>query len=68
VPTIEALHAWCRAAGFSSVRTILGPPVGPPIETQSRRDKVGRKISGLPRRTQLSAPSANYRAVVHAIP
>lgn len=68
VPTIEALHSWCRAAGFSSVRTILGPPAGPPIEAESRRDRLGRRISGLPRRTKLSAPSANYRAVVHAIP
>jgi tRNA (mo5U34)-methyltransferase len=66
VPTIEALHSWCRAAGFSSVRTVLGPPDGPPIEAESRRDRIGRRISGLPRRTRLSAPSVNYRAVVHA--
>ncbi len=68
VPTIEALHAWCRAAGFSSVRTILGAPVGPPLSAESRRDRVGRRISGLPPRTSLSAPSGNYRAVVHAFP
>ena len=68
VPTIEALHSWCRAAGFSSVRTVVGPPAGPPIESESRRDRLGRRISGLPPRTTLSAPSANYRAVVHAFP
>ena len=68
VPTIGALHSWCRAAGFSSVRTIRGAPPGPPIETESRRDRLGRRISGLPRRTRLSAPTGNYRAVVHAFP
>jgi tRNA (mo5U34)-methyltransferase len=29
VPTLPALHALCRAAGFSEVRTIAGP-IGPP--------------------------------------
>jgi tRNA (mo5U34)-methyltransferase len=66
VPTIEALRALCLAAGFSSVRTILGPPEGPPLSAESRRDRVGRRISGLPRRTSISAPSTNYRALVHA--
>ena len=27
VPTIEALHAMCKGAGFTSVRTAVGPPV-----------------------------------------
>jgi tRNA (mo5U34)-methyltransferase len=66
VPTIEALHSWCRAAGFSTVKTILGPP-SPPLETESPRERLGRTISGTPRRPT-SAPSANYRAVVHAFP
>ncbi len=29
VPTIEALHNLCRAAGFSQVRTVVGPPPRP---------------------------------------
>jgi hypothetical protein len=29
VPTIEALHNLCRAAGFSTVRTVVGPPPPP---------------------------------------
>ena len=29
VPTIEALHNLCRAAGFAEVRTVVGPPPHP---------------------------------------
>ena len=29
VPTIDALHNLCRAAGFSQVDTIVGPPTAP---------------------------------------
>ena len=70
VPTIDALHNLCRAAGFSEVRTVVGP----------RRHRSARAAAGgarqrlarrhrrhLPRRPP-SAPSANYRAVVHAFP
>jgi tRNA (mo5U34)-methyltransferase len=64
VPTIEALHALCRAAGFSSVRTIKGPPVAKP-SVESQRTRLGRRIAGIPRPAD-SAPSAPYRAVVHA--
>ena len=66
VPTIEGLHALCRAAGFSSVHTIMGPPQAPPVAPESRRIRLGRRISGLPRSHNGSAPSMNYRAVVHA--
>ncbi len=67
VPTIEALHNLCRAAGFSEVRTVVGPPRGPdaarPLHCRSSSG------GGLPasRRPLPSAPTANYRAVVHAI-
>jgi tRNA (mo5U34)-methyltransferase len=67
VPTIEALHNLCRAAGFSEVRTVLGPPA-PPAGSEggpSLRQKVGSRVGGLPI-PPASAPSVNYRAVVHA--
>jgi tRNA (mo5U34)-methyltransferase len=67
VPTIEALHNLCRAAGFSSVRTVIGPP-SPPAGSEggpSLRQKVGARVGGLPI-PPASAPSLNYRAVVHA--
>jgi tRNA (mo5U34)-methyltransferase len=68
VPTIGALHSWCRAAGFSSVQTVLGPPARPPMASASPRERLGRRMAGLPPRTTSSAPSLNYRAVVHARP
>ncbi|HEX4176118.1 MAG TPA: DUF1698 domain-containing protein [Acidimicrobiales bacterium] len=67
VPTIEALHNLCRAAGFREVRTVIGPPP-PPAGTEggpSFRQKVGSRVGGLPIPPN-SAPSLNYRAVVHA--
>jgi tRNA (mo5U34)-methyltransferase len=64
VPTIEALHNLCRAAGFSSVHTVIGPPA-PPVGGPSLRQKVGSRVGGLPI-PPASAPSVNYRAVVHA--
>jgi hypothetical protein len=67
VPTIEALHNLCRAAGFSSVHTVIGPPP-PPAGSEhgpSLRQKVGSRVGGLPIPVA-SAPSLNYRAVVHA--
>jgi hypothetical protein len=65
VPTMEALHSLCLAAGFSSVRTLKGPPT-PQHSVESRRRRIGRRIAGLPRPIE-SAASAPYRAVVHAI-
>jgi tRNA (mo5U34)-methyltransferase len=65
VPTIAALHNMCRAAGFSEIRTVVGPPP-PPAETSPRlrvrlaRRIAGEKPPGPPPFTQ------NYRAVVHA--
>jgi tRNA (mo5U34)-methyltransferase len=66
-PTIEALHAMCRAAGFSTIHTVAGPPDGPSIELESRRERLSRRVGGLPRRDRLSAPTGNYRALVHAL-
>jgi tRNA (mo5U34)-methyltransferase len=69
VPTIAALHNLCRAAGFSEVRTVLGPPPPPggggADSGPSLRQKVGSRVGGLPI-PPVSAPSLNYRAVVHA--
>jgi tRNA (mo5U34)-methyltransferase len=65
VPTIEALHNLCRAAGFSKVRTIVGPPTPAPEPPPTPRQKVGRRLASIP--TPLpSAPTQNYRAVVYA--
>jgi tRNA (mo5U34)-methyltransferase len=66
VPTIVGLHDLCRAAGFSSVRTIVGPPDGPPVKAESRSERFRRRIAGVPRYESGSPPSVNYRAVVHA--
>ena len=66
VPTIEALHNLCRAAGFSEVRTVIGPPTAPPPPTASLQVRIGRRLAGLVPAAP-SAPTANYRAVVHAI-
>jgi len=67
VPTIEALHNLCRAAGFSEVRTVVGPPAPSPEPTPELRLRIGRRIGRIAP-PQPSAPSANYRAVVHAFP
>lgn len=32
IPTMPGLHALCKAAGFSKVRAIVGPPEGPPAQ------------------------------------
>ena len=66
VPTIDALHNLCRAAGFSEVRTVVGPPPRPPQPDASLQVKIGRRLAGVAP-VPPSAPTANYRAVVHAI-
>ena len=65
VPTIEALHNLCRAAGFSTVRTVVGPPPPPAPVPPGRRVRLARRITGASAPVP-SAPSQNYRAVVHA--
>ena len=67
VPTITALHNLCRAAGFAAVHTVVGPPPAPPASDSSLFERVGRRLSGQPAPAP-SAPSTNYRAVVHAYP
>ena len=66
VPTIEALHNLCHAAGFARVETVVGPPVpaSSPLP-DDLRTRMARRIGRFPVSTP-SAPSANYRAVVHA--
>ncbi len=63
VPTLEALESLCLAAGFSKVTVIKGPPQVIPPEP-GLRDRVSRKLASAP--TVRSAPSVNYRAIVHA--
>jgi tRNA (mo5U34)-methyltransferase len=65
IPTLTGLHSLCRAAGFSSVRTVLGPP-SPVVSPEPLRARLGRLLGGVERRDHLSAPSCRYRAVVHA--
>ncbi len=65
VPTIEALRNMCRAAGFSQVRTVVGPPAPPPGPAPGLRLRLGRRIGDIPVPPP-SAPSTNDRAVVHA--
>ena len=79
VPTIEALHNLCRAAGFTEVRTVVGPPVPPdpltatatdPRPSPSLRERVARRMAGTPPPDDPSHSSSysstNYRVVVHA--
>ncbi|HEY6428160.1 MAG TPA: DUF1698 domain-containing protein [Acidimicrobiales bacterium] len=65
VPTIQALHNLCRAAGFSQVLTIAGPPEPEPEPKAPLNVRVGRRLAGW-KPPEPSAPSANYRAIVHA--
>jgi tRNA (mo5U34)-methyltransferase len=60
-PTIEALHELCRAAGFTQVETLTGPPSPPPPPPSSMSDRLRR------RPVEPAEPS-HYRAVVHARP
>jgi tRNA (mo5U34)-methyltransferase len=68
VPTMKGLHALCRAAGFSDVRTIQGPPEPPTPEPESLATRIARRLGHIERRDHLSAPSTRYRAIVHARP
>ena len=78
VPTIEALHNLCRAAGFSQVRTVVGPPAAsrrrPLGRATRRRTAASGARSAACRRRPQHRPlpprrrTANYRAVVHASP
>ena len=63
--SLQHLHNLCRAAGFSEVRTINGPPTFVPESPPNLPVKLERRIRGIPDPIP-SAPSSNYRAVVHA--
>jgi tRNA (mo5U34)-methyltransferase len=76
VPTIAALHNMCRAAGFSDVKTIVEPPSPtpppppPPVpgvaEQLARRLRSAGATPAPSALSALSAPTQNYRAIVHA--
>jgi tRNA (mo5U34)-methyltransferase len=63
VPTVEAVRSLCRAAGFARAEIVNGPPPPP-----SGRPHARQRLANLLSRPLAppSAPSANYRAVVHA--
>jgi len=62
IPTIEALHQMARAAGFTRVETVVGPPAVPPGPNLVRR-ALGR----VPPFVSTNHPQTTYyRAVVHA--
>lgn len=71
VPSIQAIHQLCRSAGFSRVETVRGPPPAPTFSPPAvRRDLLHPLRPKVPPPVvdawTLSAPSANYRAVVRA--
>jgi tRNA (mo5U34)-methyltransferase len=71
VPTMLALHNLCRAAGFNEIVTVAGPPEPeqqPQPGPSSFKARVGRRLAGVtpPSPAPPSAPSTNYRAIVHA--
>ena len=66
VPTLAGLVSLCRAAGFSSVQTVVGPPEVPSPTREPLMTRVGRRLGRLENRDRRSAPSTFYRALVHA--
>jgi tRNA (mo5U34)-methyltransferase len=60
-PTIEGLRRMARAAGFSRVETIKGPPADPPPER-----RVARAANALSGKTPEPPAGVRYRALVHA--
>jgi hypothetical protein len=75
VPTIGAIKALARAAGFSRVEVFVGPPAPPAPEPAAVPapltvlERVGRRLAPAPPpqpAPPTSAPTQNYRAVVHA--
>jgi tRNA (mo5U34)-methyltransferase len=67
-PTIEALHELCRAAGFTYVRTITGPPPAPAPPTLSTTQRVWQAARRRPVEPAAAGGPTHYRAVVHARP
>jgi len=72
-PTLEALNQMCRAAGFSRVDSVVGPPTVPaPAQRLSRSDLLRRAVRSSGRAGADSPPPGpaplHYRALVHAYP
>lgn len=65
VPTLAGLTSLCRAAGFASVETVVGPPAPPVPARQPLLNRVARRLAK-EQRPPPSAPSTFYRALVHA--
>jgi tRNA (mo5U34)-methyltransferase len=65
-PNMTGLHALCRAAGFSTMRTVVGPPDPAPPPPLSTRSRVGRRVRGAMLQERPTPPLDHYRAVVHA--
>jgi tRNA (mo5U34)-methyltransferase len=76
-PTIDAVHELCRAAGFSQVTTMIGPPgpSGPPRPEpagwQAKLGGIRRRVSYLVGASEPPVPPepgepTHYRALVHA--
>jgi tRNA (mo5U34)-methyltransferase len=69
IPTMPALHSLCRAAGFSSVRTVQGPPeqAERPTGVAASGKRIGRRLAGQGGAADSPPPTqVRYRAVVHA--
>jgi tRNA (mo5U34)-methyltransferase len=76
VPSLRALDDLCKAAGFSEMRTIVGPPVGATARHGSPHVSYQRTLSRL--RTIVAQPAgstarqqspraSHFRALVHAL-
>ncbi|HVA05949.1 MAG TPA: DUF1698 domain-containing protein [Acidimicrobiales bacterium] len=66
-PNMTGLHALCRAAGFSSVKTVIGPPPAPAPPPVGPRARLGRAARGFMLQDRPSPDGPiHYRAVVHA--
>ena len=62
IPTIEALHQMARAAGFTRVETVVGPP-----EANAGPSRLRRVLGRVPPVVSTNHPHTTYyRAVVHA--
>ncbi|MGH9079310.1 MAG: hypothetical protein ACRDYE_04375 [Acidimicrobiales bacterium] len=66
VPTLAGLVSLCRASGFSSVQTVVGPPEPTAPTPEPLSTRLGRRLARSPNPDRLSAPSTFYRAIVHA--
>jgi hypothetical protein len=69
VPTESALHALCKAAGFSRVVTKIGPPPASRLMKSAARRMTGDREARDRRSLDSSHPAVTrYRIAVHAYP